>query len=63
MKEKFVLYGHPLLPCSRSIEVFNFKGALKTGHNDVGVKILVTFTLNVGNRDRHRGHQKCIVHI
>ena len=21
MKEKFVLYGHPLLPCSRSIEV------------------------------------------
>ena len=36
MKEKFVLYGHPLLPCSRSIEVFNFKEALKTGHNDVG---------------------------
>ena len=26
MKEKFVLYGHPLLPCSRSIEVFNFQG-------------------------------------
>jgi len=43
MKEKFVLYGHPLLPCSRSIEVFNFKEALKSGHNDVGDIVGVKF--------------------